>query len=121
MNNFHLLVSLTIASIKMYFRNVAAVFFTLFIPIMLVVIFGLLSGGDGKGSVKVGLTNHSDTKLAKSFVQATEKVTLFKVTSMNETQARDQLGKGKIDLEVVIPKSFGETGSTGIAPTTIQT
>ena len=38
--NWQALRSLTVASVKMYFRNVSALFFTLFLPVMLVLIFG---------------------------------------------------------------------------------
>lgn len=119
--NWKLLKSLTIASIKMYFRNVSAVFFTLFIPIMLVVIFGLLSGGDGKGSIKIDLKNYSDTQIARSYVDAVKKIDLFKVSEVDEGKAREDLGKGKIDLEVVIPKDFGQIGAAGVQPSEIKT
>ncbi len=119
--NWKLLRSLTIASIKMYFRNVSAVFFTLFIPIMLVVIFGLLSGGDGKGSIKVDLKNYSSTPMAKSYVEAVKKIDVFKINEVDESKARDDLGKGKVDLEVVIPKEFGEAGAAGLKPAEIKT
>lgn len=119
--NWKLLTSLTTASIKMYFRNVSAVFFTLFIPVMLVVIFGFLSGGDGKGSIKVDLKNYSDSQLARSYVEGVKKVDVFKVKETDEATARDELGKGKIDLEVVVPKEFGQAGPQGPRPAEIKT
>jgi ABC-2 type transport system permease protein len=50
--------SLTVASIKMYFRNRAAIFFTLFLPLAFIGVFGLLSKGSGT-KFTVGLTNQS--------------------------------------------------------------
>jgi ABC-2 type transport system permease protein len=104
---WRVLKSLTVASMKMYFRNRSAVFFTFFFPIVLVVVFGLLSKGSGNGSIDVYLVNHSSTPVSQAYVKAIKQVTAFKVTQSNESTSRDQLAKGKIDLEVVIPKQFG--------------
>lgn len=111
--------SLTIASLKMYFRNVTAVFFTMFIPIILVVIFGLLNSGDNSGSIKIALSNNSKTELAKNFEGSLKKIKAFKIDEVSEKEAREQLGKGKIDLQVVIPEDFGKTGQTGLKPSTV--
>src|SRR5438105_1262919 len=100
---FKALYSLTIASIKMYFRNVSAVFFTLFIPVLLVVIFGLLNSNNNGPSVNIGLTKNSNTELANRLVKAIKDVKAFKVEEGSEQQLRDKLGKGKIDLQIVVP------------------
>jgi ABC-2 type transport system permease protein len=98
--------SLTVASVKMYFRNVTALFFTMFIPVMLVLIFGLLNNGSGS-KFDLVLTNYSHSDIARSFVDAVRKVDAFKVIDASEGEAMDKLGKGKVDLAVVIPESFG--------------
>lgn len=105
--------SLTVASVKMYFRNVTAVFFTLFIPVLLIGIFGLLNTGSSSGNIHIGLTNHSQTQLAQTYVGAIKKVSAFKVDEISEAVARDKLGKGKLDLQVVIPADFGVTDGAG--------
>jgi ABC-2 type transport system permease protein len=119
--HYRLLRSLTVASMKMYFRNRSALFFTVFFPIVLVSVFGLLSNGNGNGSIKLTLTNYSSTQLSKSYVEAIKKVPAFSVDQTNEGDARDQLSKGKVDLEVVIPKDFGAVSAGHLAPTAIQT
>lgn len=107
------LLSLTAVSVKMYFRNVTAVFFTLLIPVLLIGIFGLLNSGNSTGNIHLGLTNHSQTQLATSFVDTIKKVTAFKVENLSEAEARDKLGKGKLDLQVVIPADFGAISDAG--------
>lgn len=111
--------SLTIASLKMYFRNVTAVFFTMFIPIILVIIFGLLNSGDNSGSIKIALTNNSKTEVAQNFEKSLKEIKAFNIEDMNEQDARDQLGKGKIDLQVVIPTDFGAVVASGLKPSTV--
>lgn len=112
--------SLTIASLKMYFRNTSAVFFTLVIPIFLVVIFGVLNNGDGSGSIHIAVTNKSTTEVAKNFEASLKSVKTLKIDDSNEADARDQLGKGKIDLQVVIPEDFGATSVNGLKSGAIQ-
>lgn len=112
--------SLTTASMKMYFRNVSAVFFTMVIPILLVIIFGVLNSGDGGGSITVGLTNNSKTELAKNVDTTLGNVKVFKVEHLSEQEARDKLNKGKLDLQVVIPEDFGVVTVTGVKPSTIR-
>ena len=104
----------------MYFRNVTAVFFTMFIPILLVIIFGLLNSGDNSGSIHIALTNNSKTQMAQNFEGTLKSIKAFKVDKMSEKEARDQLGKGKLDLQVVIPTDFGTMAATGFKPSTVS-
>lgn len=94
------------ASMKMYYRNKGAIVFTLLIPVALLSIFGFLSRGGGS-PIKVGLTNHSSTELSKQLVSSLENVKAFKVTETTESDASDELGKGDIDLQVIVPEDFG--------------
>jgi ABC-2 type transport system permease protein len=112
--NWQALQSLTIASVKMYFRNLSAVFFTLFIPVMLVLIFGWLNTGGTGSSLDLSLVNNSQTDIAKGFVESLGKISAFGVHQMSENEAMDKLGKGKTDLVVVIPADFGEVTDTGL-------
>lgn len=107
------LASLTNVSVKMYFRNVTAVFFTLFIPVLLIGIFGLLNTGNTGGNIKIGLTNYSHTQLATTYVEAIKKITAFKIDSLSESDAADKLSKGKLDLQVIIPQNFGAVDTFG--------
>jgi ABC-2 type transport system permease protein len=118
---FRLLSSLTVASMKMYFRNTTGLFFTLFIPLVLVSVFGLIANGNGNGSIKLTITDYANDSLSHSYISAVKKVSAFSITQESEGAARDSLGKGNTDLEVVIPKSFGTAGRGGLASADIQT
>jgi len=104
--------SLTAASIKMYFRNKAAIFFTLFLPLMFIAIFGFLSQSGG-ATFSIGVDNQSTTPLAAQVVGALKKVEAFKLTESSQPQLDEKLGKGKIDLEVIIPADFGRSNAAG--------
>lgn len=118
--NLHALRSLTAASMKMYFRNITAVFFTMFIPIILVVIFGLLNIGGGSATIHIGLTNNSKTVIAKNFEGSLKGIKTFKVDTLSQEEARDKLAKGKIELQVIIPEDFGAATPEGLKSSAIK-
>jgi ABC-2 type transport system permease protein len=120
--SWRVLKSLTVASMKMYFRNRTALFFSLFFPLVLVAVFGLLSNSNGSGgNIKVTVTDYSNSQLSHSYLDAVKKVNAFSVNQTSESDARDKLGKGKVDLEIIIPKNFGERQSGQLTPSAVQT
>ncbi len=106
--------ALTVASFKMYTRNRTGLFFTLFIPVVLLIVFGFLSKSSGAGSITVNVNDKANTQLSQAFTKSVMGIAAFKVTSVSESAAADELGKGKLDLEVIIPGNFGKTGPAGL-------
>ncbi len=103
---------------KMYFRNKGAIAFTLIFPLALLSVFGFLSRGS-TASMKIDITDYSHTELSKKFVDSLKKVSAFDVKEVTESEAADQLGKGKIDLQVIIPNDLGKTDSRTGNPVTL--
>lgn len=99
--------SLTIASVKMFLRNYTGLFFTLFFPIVLIVVLGFLFQNNTY-KTKLAVTNYSQSQLSKQLVEAMDKIEAFELQKTDQPAARDLLDKGKVDLQVVIPKDFGE-------------
>ena len=112
--------ALTKASFKMYYRNKGAIIFSLLLPVALMSIFGFLSKGTSN-ALKLGITNHAKTELAIQFIDALKKVEAFKVIEESEEQARAELGKGDLDLQIIIPENFGVTESGQVQPGIITT
>ncbi len=119
--------ALTIASIKMYVRNTTGLFFTLFIPIVLIIIFGFLFKNNNF-STKVAVTNYSKSELSQKFIDELKGVKALKVQEVAESTAADDLGRGRVDLQIIIPDTFGEvqmptspTGRPSLKPASIQT
>jgi ABC-2 type transport system permease protein len=115
---FTALRGLTIASIKMYFRNRTAIFFSLFFPIVFIVVFGLIFKNTS-ASFKIDLTNQSHTQLAAQFEDAIKKVPAFKIKDVSADQAADDLDKGNAELTVTIPAGFGEMQNGHLTPTAV--
>lgn len=116
--------TLTVASIKMYFRNRTAVFFTLFIPVMFILIFGAFNSTK-QSSFKLDIVNLSNTELGNSFNKSLgENKDVFNSTQQTDLGvAKDRLEKGKTDLVLVIPAEFGQldTSTNTFKVTQIQT
>jgi ABC-2 type transport system permease protein len=109
---------LTIASLKMYFRNRTALFFSLFFPIVFIVVFGLIFNNNSS-SFKIDLTNQSHSQLGAQFEAAIKKVPALKIKSVSAQQAATDLNKGDADLSVTIPADFGQTDHGRISPTMV--
>jgi len=112
--------ALTKASMKMYYRNKGAIVFTLLIPVALMSIFGFLSRGSAP-SIQIGLTNKSTTEVAQQFTTALKAVGVFKTREIDEAQAATELGKGNLDLHVIIPEDFGKVVDGKPMNSSIQT
>lgn len=98
--------ALTTASLRMYFRNKGAVIFTLIMPLAFLAVFGFLSRSNN-ASINIDVTNYSHSILSHNLIDALKNVKALKVTDADENTATDQLSKGKVDLQIVIPKEFG--------------
>src|SRR5260221_2161739 len=112
--------ALTKASLKMYYRNKGAIIFSLLIPIALLSIFGFLSKGGGN-SIKIGLTNHGTSEVAKQVEEKLRSIKAFKITVLTEEEAATQLGKGNLDLQVTVPENFGAIENGKLLSSSVQT
>jgi ABC-2 type transport system permease protein len=112
--------ALTKASMKMYYRNKGAIVFTLLLPIAMMSIFGFLSRGGGS-SVRIGLTNYATGEISRKFVASLREIKAFRIEEIDEREAATELGKGNIDLQIVIPKDFGTMENDKPLPGSIQT
>jgi ABC-2 type transport system permease protein len=106
------LYALTVASMKMYFRNRSAVFFTLFLPLAFIGIFGLLSKSN-TSRFTIAVTNLSQTEVSRGVVTSLKQVKAFEVKEMPADAATEQLAGNDVDLKVTIPKEFGTTDAEG--------
>lgn len=96
--------------VKRLFRDKVAIFFVFFFPLIFLIIFGSIFGGNDEISFRVGLLNESKTAFAKEFNQEIKDNKLFKVdkevTSLD--QAKEKMNRGQLDATIILPESFGE-------------
>lgn len=115
---------LTLASMKMWYRDRQAIFWTFFLPLVLMVIFGVLNFGDF-GRVDLGVVDQARTAASRSLISSledAEAVALFLQSGTGDAgisifeREQQALEDGERDLVLVIPPNFGRTGG----PVTVE-
>ena len=101
---------LTVASLKMWYRDRQAIFWTFFLPLVLMLIFGVLNFGDF-GAVSLGIVDQAQNEKSRRLVGGLEELETFDLTA-NGTAGAEQraLADGERDLVLIIPKDFGQPG-----------
>jgi ABC-2 type transport system permease protein len=97
--------SLFVASFKMFVRNRAALFFSLFVPLLIMLIFGVLNFG-GSTTVSLGLVDEADTTGSHALVAALGHVPTFELHPGARDPELAQLKDGHRDLVLVIPAGY---------------
>jgi len=97
--------SLFVASFKMFVRNRAALFFSLFVPLLIMLIFGVLNFG-GTTTVSLGLVDQAKTDGSRALVAALQQTTTFELHPGARDAELAELEQGHRDLVLVIPSGF---------------
>jgi ABC-2 type transport system permease protein len=106
--------SLFVASFKMFIRNRAALFFSLFVPLLIMLIFGVLNFGGGT-SVSLGLVDQAQTDRSHALVKALQQTDTFELHPGARDAELAQLKEGHRDLVLVIPAGYQLTPPTSTA------
>jgi ABC-2 type transport system permease protein len=113
-SQFRAMLAITKASLRSTFRSGQAVFFSLFFPVVLIVIFGALSGGGGV-NIDVAFDKSSDT--SNLLYQTLIHHPALDIKKGTEEDLLDRLKKGRITALITIKKS---PGTNAQLPYTIQ-
>lgn len=97
--------TLTKSSFKMFLRNRQSVFFTLFIPIVIMTIFGLI-GFDRVPKIDVGVVVANPTPPTEQFLGQLEQVAAFNLHRGTEAQERAALEKGDRAVVIQVPDAL---------------
>ena len=101
---------LTVMYLRAYVRDRTAMFFSLVVPLMLMLIFGSLNLG-AFGKVSLALDDQADNAASQQFASALEKVGTLDVKREPADTALTKLRRTELDMLLVIPRDFA------IAPT----
>ncbi|MDT8427940.1 MAG: ABC transporter permease [Pseudomonadales bacterium] len=111
----NLILSLASVFLKIFLRDRQAIFFSLFFPIIFMLVFGLLNN-DEADPIEMGIANLSGSTLSTQFMALLDNNPLFTVTVGEEAALREQLVAGEFGMVLVIPESFQATeGSSELA------
>src|SRR3954471_5389728 len=107
------LVPLTIANIKSYYRDRAALFWTIAFPVIFVILFGsIFSGGETK--VNVAWVDQDQTAQSAQLRTAFAGVSLLTLhDATTEDDALAQMRDGKVDTVIIVPEGLGAALDSG--------
>jgi ABC-2 type transport system permease protein len=100
--------TLLLMSLKAYYRNRQAIFFSLVFPLLIMVIFGLLNLG-GSTSVHVGVVDKAHNQASQRVVDGLKQVSAVKLEQGSEDAEVAALNRGDRDLVAVLPADLGTT------------
>jgi len=104
-NQRRALFAITKASFKSIFKSPSSTFFSLFFPIVLIIIFGSLGGGGGI-SFDVAMDKNSDS--TNIIYQAITHAPIFNVEKGTEGEIEDRLKKGRLSAILSVQKTSGK-------------
>ncbi|MEZ5489750.1 MAG: ABC transporter permease [Gammaproteobacteria bacterium] len=96
---------------RIFLRDRQAIFFSLFFPIIFMVVFSFV-GSQDQEPISLGIVNNAPGPLAEDFIQLLEANPLFSVTRGEEQPLRETLIAGDTTLVLIVPERFQETDSS---------
>ncbi len=97
---------LTLAALKMFFRQREAIIWSVLLPLFMIFLFSFVNF-EGLGTVSVGIVNKSQDTL---FINQLRAIRILKMYPGDEAEELDQLKKGERALVLVLPASFQPWG-----------
>src|SRR5437763_3429350 len=106
---------LTCSSLKAYFRNRGAIFFSLLVPLLIMGIFGLINFGDNTPSVNIGVVDQAHNQVSNTIISNLQSIKAVKLHLGNLDAEKRELTQGNRDLVAILPASIGQdsTAITG--------
>lgn len=95
------------SSLKTYLRDRQALFWTIFFPVMFVVLFGLFKF-ERMGTSHIAVIDQAKSDESSKFIKELKKIDILKIHQDEEdkTKAKESLKKGDLDFVLIIPESF---------------
>ena len=104
------LFALTLANIKSYVRDRAALFWTLAFPLIFIFMFGFIFQGGGGGGLTLGWVDADGSPAATQLRDAFEASEGIELVETTEDDALAQMRDGEVDAVIVVPAGYGDVG-----------
>src|SRR5690606_2277666 len=99
---------MTLTFLRIFSRDRQAIFFSLFFPLVLMGVFGLVGSSEDE-PFTLGIVDQADNALAARFIEAVEAHPRFALSEGNAAELREALVAGELDLVLVLPPGFDES------------
>ncbi len=97
--------ALFVASVLMFVRNRAAVFFSLFLPLIIMLIFGVLNF-EGTTTIQLGLVDEAHNQASAKLIDGLAAFEYIEPTTGSREDQLAELADGNRDFVLVIPDGF---------------
>jgi len=112
------LLLLTVANIKSFTRDRAALFWTLAFPLIFVILFGsIFSGGSNERSI--GIADLDASPASAQLKAAFGSIQGVKLVDGSEADLVAQMKKGEVSSVIVVPKGYAETIAAKTGPANV--
>jgi ABC-2 type transport system permease protein len=108
------LLLLTVANIKSFTRDRAAMFWTLAFPLIFVILFGSIFSG-GSSTRTIGFADLDASPASSALESAFSSVGSLKLEAGSEDDLVARMKKGELSAVIVVPKGYGDTVAAGTA------
>ncbi len=105
------LLPLTIANIKSYYRDRAALFWTIAFPVIFVILFGSIFSG-GPTTFNVGWVDQDQSSASAQLREGFAAVGLLELKDATQADALAQMQDGTLDAVIVVPAGLGAAMTT---------
>ncbi|MFH0952074.1 MAG: ABC transporter permease [Patescibacteria group bacterium] len=106
------ILTLTITAIKMFVRNRQSLFFSLFMPFVIMLVFGLINI-EAPINVKISLVADNPTVVTQQFIDSLDQIDTFTVFHGVEAEERSALEQGDRDIVLLVPADLMPTSGDG--------
>lgn len=96
-------------SIKMFFRDKTAIFFSLFLPLVIMSIFGVMNF-DQMEKLKFGIVDEAKNQASAPLVEGLKKVSNLEISEGELGAEKNALEEGERDIVLIIPADFRNIG-----------
>ena len=111
------LLHLTVANIRSFLRNRAALFWTLAFPLIFIVLFGSIFTGGGEEARKYAWVDGDGTAASAQLRAAFAGARLVELTDESEADGLESMRAGEVRAVLVVPKGFGDAiGQAATSP-----
>lgn len=103
------LLTLTLANIRTYVRDRAALFWTLAFPLVFIVMFGLIFQGGGQSRLTLGWVDSDNSSASAELREQFAGQDGVTLVDGSHDEAIGQMKLGKVEAVIVVPSGYGET------------
>jgi ABC-2 type transport system permease protein len=94
------------ANFKLFFRDKVALFFTFAFPLLFMLIFGFVFGGNDDVNYDIGLVNNDDSAIGETLSQAINQVPIFQMSEGELDDSLEELRNGDLRAVILIPSDL---------------